>query len=183
MLVFSDSENGRTQGSFMKRIHARVFLGTDARNQDAAARNGLLLEEIELQAKLLNYFLGSNKSNINQATDARKVWGKSRMRTTYILDARNLFNPSKKSVRTKTPDFYPDMSRCVKYKKPREGVGVGFCHSCHTRTVRIHQYWFDKTKQHTLSVKMRQKHLVFLEYPRDKGRKPERKETRHACNV
>jgi len=26
-----------------------------------------LLEQIELQAKLLNYFLGSNKSNINQS--------------------------------------------------------------------------------------------------------------------
>jgi len=25
-----------------------------------------MLEQIELQAKLLNYFLGSNKSNINQ---------------------------------------------------------------------------------------------------------------------
>jgi len=28
-----------------------------------------LLEQIELQAKLLNYFLGSNKSNINQYID------------------------------------------------------------------------------------------------------------------
>jgi len=27
----------------------------------------LLLLQIELQAKLLNYFLGSNKSNINQS--------------------------------------------------------------------------------------------------------------------
>jgi len=27
---------------------------------------GLEIEQIELQAKLLNYFLGSNKSNINQ---------------------------------------------------------------------------------------------------------------------
>jgi len=26
-----------------------------------------LIEQIELQAKLLNYFLGSNKSNINQS--------------------------------------------------------------------------------------------------------------------
>jgi len=26
----------------------------------------IILEQIELQAKLLNYFLGSNKSNINQ---------------------------------------------------------------------------------------------------------------------
>jgi len=26
-----------------------------------------LFEQIELQAKLLNYFLGSNKSNINQS--------------------------------------------------------------------------------------------------------------------
>ena len=28
------------------------------------------------------------------ATDARKVWGKSWMRATYIPDARNPFNPS-----------------------------------------------------------------------------------------
>jgi len=27
------------------------------------------VEQIELQAKLLNYFLGSNKSNINQSKD------------------------------------------------------------------------------------------------------------------
>jgi hypothetical protein len=27
------------------------------------------------------------------ATDARKVWGKSRMRATYIPDSRNPFNP------------------------------------------------------------------------------------------
>jgi len=26
----------------------------------------IIIEQIELQAKLLNYFLGSNKSNINQ---------------------------------------------------------------------------------------------------------------------
>jgi len=28
-----------------------------------------IIEQIELQAKLLNYFLGSNKSNINQTND------------------------------------------------------------------------------------------------------------------
>jgi len=28
----------------------------------------IVIEQIELQAKLLNYFLGSNKSNINQTT-------------------------------------------------------------------------------------------------------------------
>jgi len=33
MLGFSDSENGCTQGSFLKRMHARVFESTDARNQ------------------------------------------------------------------------------------------------------------------------------------------------------
>jgi len=36
----------------------------------------------------------------------------------------------------------------LKYQEPGEGVGVGFCHSCH-------------------SVKMRQKHLGFLEYTRN----------------
>jgi hypothetical protein len=33
-------------------------------------------------------------------TDARKVWGKSRMRTTYNSDARNLFNLLKQGKRT-----------------------------------------------------------------------------------
>jgi len=33
VLIFSDSENGCMQGSFMKRMHARVFLSTDAHNQ------------------------------------------------------------------------------------------------------------------------------------------------------
>ena len=37
------------------------------------------------------------------------------------------------------------MSRCVKYQELGAGVGVGFCHSCH-------------------SVKMRQKTLDFLEH-------------------
>ena len=51
-----------------------------------------------------------------------------------------------------TPDFprffcVKNMSRYVKYQKPGQGVGVGFCHSCH-------------------SVKMRQKHLVLLESSR-----------------
>jgi len=40
-----------------------------------------------------------------------------------------------------------NMSRCVKYQKPGQGVGVGFCHSCH-------------------SVKMLQKHLGLLESSR-----------------
>ena len=40
-----------------------------------------------------------------------------------------------------------NMSRCVKYQGPGEGVGVGFCHSCHI-------------------VKMRQKHPCLLEYAR-----------------
>jgi len=33
MLIFIHSENGCMQGSFLKRMHARVFLGTDVRNQ------------------------------------------------------------------------------------------------------------------------------------------------------
>jgi len=33
MLGFSDFENGCMQGSFLKRMHARVSLGTNARNQ------------------------------------------------------------------------------------------------------------------------------------------------------
>jgi hypothetical protein len=37
-----------------------------------ALRAGIFYEQIELQAKLLNYFLGSNKSNINQMSRADK---------------------------------------------------------------------------------------------------------------
>jgi len=33
MFVFTDSENGCMQGSFLKRMHARGFWGTDVRNQ------------------------------------------------------------------------------------------------------------------------------------------------------
>jgi len=33
MLDFRYSKHGCTQGSFLKRMHARVFLGTDVRNQ------------------------------------------------------------------------------------------------------------------------------------------------------
>ena len=33
-----------------------------------------VLEQIELQAKLLNYFLGSNKSNINQYRGLAKMY-------------------------------------------------------------------------------------------------------------
>ena len=33
-----------------------------------------MTEQIELQAKLLNYFLGSNKSNINQSAKLRSRW-------------------------------------------------------------------------------------------------------------
>jgi len=43
-----------------------------------------------------------------------------------------------------------NMSRCVKYQESGEGVGVGFCHSCH-------------------GVKMHQKHLGFLEYTGTRG--------------
>ena len=34
-----------------------------------------VFEQIELQAKLLNYFLGSNKSNINQITFGQRLNG------------------------------------------------------------------------------------------------------------
>ena len=37
MLIFSHSENGCMRGSFLKRMHTRVFLGTDARNQKGNA--------------------------------------------------------------------------------------------------------------------------------------------------
>ena len=41
-------------------------------------------EQIELQAKLLKYFLGSNESNINQITEARVV--KIMKAQTYLQD-------------------------------------------------------------------------------------------------
>jgi len=62
MLIFSDSENGCTQGSFWALMRAtRKAILMDARNDF-------------------------------WATDAHKVWGKSWMRTTYIPDARNSSN-------------------------------------------------------------------------------------------
>jgi len=33
MLGFSDYENERMKGSFLKRMHARLFLGSNVRNQ------------------------------------------------------------------------------------------------------------------------------------------------------
>ena len=36
-------------------------------------KDTLIHEQIELQAKLLNYFLGSNKSNINQSSQWRRL--------------------------------------------------------------------------------------------------------------
>jgi hypothetical protein len=37
----------------------------------ANQNHSLIFEQIELQAKLLNYFLGSNKSNINQTHETQ----------------------------------------------------------------------------------------------------------------
>ena len=55
---------------------------------DTATKSG---EQIELQAKLLNYFLGSNKSNINQSVsklvpEAR--WAHLRDRSMGVLSER-----------------------------------------------------------------------------------------------
>jgi len=49
----STQENGRCSG----KGHVEM---ANAQEKD------IYIEQIELQAKLLNYFLGSNKSNINQ---------------------------------------------------------------------------------------------------------------------
>jgi len=64
MLVFSDSEHGCTQGSFLKRMHARVLWGTDARNQKG--------------------HLDGYTQRTFKATDTHKVWGKSWIRATYM---------------------------------------------------------------------------------------------------
>jgi len=38
-----------------------------------------------------------------------------------------------------------NMSQCVKYQEPGEGVGVGFCHSCHSlKILQKHLDFFDK---------------------------------------
>ena len=57
--------------------------------------------------------------------------------------------PTRDTNRISTRFFFgvQNMSRCVKYQKPGQAVGVGFCHSCH-------------------SVKMRPKHLGLLESSR-----------------
>ena len=69
-----------------------------------------------------------------------------------IYGAKRLVSRSAESSRD-TPQIstlffcVKNMSRCVKYHKQGQGVGVGFCHICH-------------------SVKMRQKHLDLLESSR-----------------
>jgi len=56
------------QGSFLKRMHARIFfLSTTLRKQKG-------------------YFDGCTQQTFQWATDARKVWGKSQMHATYIPD-------------------------------------------------------------------------------------------------
>ena len=45
-------------------------------------------EQIELQAKLLNYFLGSNKSNINQKGGTRQELGELRVTDKSVVESR-----------------------------------------------------------------------------------------------
>jgi len=56
--------------SLVGRSGGRGFVGDrpskNKKNQHTDISNLKRFEQIELQAKLLNYFLGSNKSNINQ---------------------------------------------------------------------------------------------------------------------
>ena len=52
---------------FAASIHKFSRLFSDGHAQDLSRLADFLFEQIELQAKLLNYFLGSNKSNINQS--------------------------------------------------------------------------------------------------------------------
>ena len=47
----------------------RPFVAVQPLKKDVK-ENFIIDEQIELQAKLLNYFLGSNKSNINQSTSS-----------------------------------------------------------------------------------------------------------------
>jgi len=61
----------------LARMHARVCVCALMREYTCMcmwARTSacIIFEQIELQAKLLNYFLGSNKSNINQYVRAYK---------------------------------------------------------------------------------------------------------------
>ena len=55
---------------FAASIHKFSRLFSDGHAQDLSRLADFLFEQIELQAKLLNYFLGSNKSNINQSAGA-----------------------------------------------------------------------------------------------------------------
>jgi len=60
-------------------MHAKVCLGTDARNQKGHH------DDFDL----------FNQEHATEfgTTDVRRVWGKSRMRATYTPDACNPFNP------------------------------------------------------------------------------------------
>ena len=53
----------------MFTIRLVQWLGGSSKPKKERKKERNLLEQIELQAKLLNYFLGSNKSNINQSKD------------------------------------------------------------------------------------------------------------------
>ena len=48
-------------------MNEREREGERERETERACAHESEIEQIELQAKLLNYFLGSNKSNINQS--------------------------------------------------------------------------------------------------------------------
>jgi|AntRauMFilla1563_2_1112583.scaffolds.fasta_scaffold16488_1 hypothetical protein len=56
-----------------------------------------MVEQIELQAKLLNYFLGSNKSNINPLRSCRKIGGKAAVQQSCSKRTRR--NPSPKMIK------------------------------------------------------------------------------------
>jgi len=54
----------------------------------------VLSKQIELQAKLLKYFLGSNKSNINQSS-IKQQWGSWTFKSEWILTSRIKFKCQK----------------------------------------------------------------------------------------
>jgi len=100
--LFSPPTPGRGEGGTYVKAHFCLLFFTDISNLKR-------FEQIELQAKLLNYFLGSNKSNINQSptqvqdtppTPGRTVTQVDWVRTKILeppihLDAAtNYFTPS-----------------------------------------------------------------------------------------
>jgi len=59
--------------SFLQTCEGMIALYKQRKDNIQGLLYSIYYEQIELQAKLLNYFLGSNKSNINQSKPEVKL--------------------------------------------------------------------------------------------------------------